>query len=43
MSGRAAPSPGGQEATVASPFGEPPVFHRAGSGFADLFMGLRNL
>jgi sulfoquinovosidase len=34
---------GGQEATVASPFGEPPVFHRAGSGFADLFMGLRNL
>jgi alpha-glucosidase len=34
---------GGQEATVASPFGEPPVFCRAGSGFADLFMGLRNL
>jgi alpha-glucosidase len=34
---------GGQEATVASPFGEPPAFHRAGSGFADLFADLRTL
>ncbi len=34
---------GGQEVTVAAPFGQPPVFHRAGSGFADLFSGLRNL
>jgi alpha-glucosidase len=34
---------GGREAMVASPLGEPPVFYRTGSGFADLFMGLRIL
>jgi alpha-glucosidase len=34
---------GGQEATVAAPFGQPPVFHRAGTRFAELFAGLRNL
>jgi sulfoquinovosidase len=34
---------GGQDATVAAPFGEPPVFYRAASGFAELFAGLRNI
>jgi sulfoquinovosidase len=34
---------GGQDATVAVPFGEPPVFYRAASGFAELFAGLRNI
>lgn len=34
---------GGREATVAAPFGQPPVFHRAGSRFAELFAGLRDL
>jgi sulfoquinovosidase len=35
--------PGGQDATVPAPFGEPPVFYRAASGFAELFAGLRNI
>ena len=35
--------PGGQDATVPAPFGEPPVFYRASSDFAELFAGLRNL
>jgi alpha-glucosidase len=35
--------PGGQEAIVQAPFGQPPVFSRAGSTFSDLFAGLRNL
>jgi alpha-glucosidase len=34
---------GGQEATVAAPFGQPPVFSRAGTRFAELFAGLRDL
>ena len=34
---------GGQDVTVAAPFGEPPVFHRAGTDFAELFAGLRRL
>ncbi|WP_262268553.1 alpha-glucosidase [Microvirga yunnanensis] len=34
---------GGQEANVAAPFGEPPVFSRAGSAFSGLFAGLRDL
>lgn len=34
---------GGQEAAVAAPFGQPPVFYRAGSAFAELFSGLRDL
>jgi alpha-glucosidase len=34
---------GGQEVTVEAPFGQPPVFYREGSEFADLFAGLRNL
>jgi len=34
---------GGQEATVPAPFGQPPVFYRAGSAFTELFSGLRNL
>jgi alpha-glucosidase len=34
---------GGQEITVAAPFGEPPVFHRLASPYAALFAGLRNL
>ncbi len=35
--------PGGRDVTVAAPYGRPPVFHRAGSRFSDLFAGLRNL
>lgn len=35
--------PGGPEATVAAPFGQPPVFARAGSAFAGLFAELRTL
>lgn len=34
---------GGTETEVAAPFGEPPVFHRAGSAFTELFAGLRAL
>lgn len=34
---------GGQDVTVSSPFGQPPVFYRAGSSFTDLFAGLRTL
>lgn len=34
---------GGQEVTVEAPFGQPPVFYRAGSEFADLFIELRSL
>lgn len=34
---------GGQEAVVAAPFGQPPVFRRAGSRFSELFAGLRSL
>jgi alpha-glucosidase len=36
------PYAGGQDVTVPAPFGQPPVFHRAGSRFTDLFAGLRN-
>lgn len=32
---------GGSDVTVAVPYGQPPVFHRAGSVFSDLFAGLR--
>ncbi|WP_230531135.1 alpha-glucosidase [Microvirga roseola] len=35
--------PGGQEATVAAPYGQPPVFYRAGSDFTELFEALRAL
>ncbi|EIM28674.1 alpha-glucosidase [Microvirga lotononidis] len=34
---------GGQDVTVPAPFGEPPVFHRTVSEFAELFAGLRTL
>jgi Glycosyl hydrolases family 31 len=34
---------GGQEASVDAPFGQPPVFYRAGSEFSELFASLRNL
>ncbi|MFC4174456.1 alpha-glucosidase [Microvirga sp. GCM10011540] len=34
---------GGKEATVAVPYGQPPVFHRAGSAFSELFAGLKDL
>ena len=34
---------GGQDVTVPAPFGEPPVFYRAGTEFAELFAGLRRL
>ncbi len=34
---------GGQDVTVQAPFGQPPVFYRAGSEFAELFAGLRAL
>jgi alpha-glucosidase len=34
---------GGREVTVESPFGQPPVFSRDGSRFAELFSGLRTL
>jgi alpha-glucosidase len=34
---------GGREVTVPAPFGQPPVFYRAGSRFAELFAGLRAL
>ena len=34
---------GGRDATVGAPFGEPPVFYRTGSEFAELFAGLRKL
>jgi len=34
---------GGRDATVPAPFGQPPVFYRAGSRFAELFAGLRAL
>ncbi len=34
---------GGQRVTVPAPIGAPPVFHRAGSAFTDLFAGLRAL
>jgi alpha-glucosidase len=34
---------GGQKVTVESPFGQPPVFSRDGSRFAELFSGLRML
>ncbi|WP_114946061.1 alpha-glucosidase [Microvirga calopogonii] len=34
---------GGQDVTVPAPIGEPPVFYRATSEFADLFAGLRNV
>jgi alpha-glucosidase len=34
---------GGQEVTVESPLGQPPVFSRDGSRFAELFSGLRML
>lgn len=32
--------PGGAEATVPAPFGQPPVFRRVGSPFSELFRGL---
>ena len=31
---------GGDSVTVAAPFGEPPVFYRADSAFADLFAAI---
>jgi alpha-glucosidase len=34
---------GGREVTVEAPFGQPPVFSREGSRFAELFSGLRTL
>ncbi|MGF9759887.1 alpha-glucosidase [Microvirga sp. 0TCS3.31] len=34
---------GGRDVTVPAPFGQPPVFYRAGTRFADLFAGLRTL
>jgi alpha-glucosidase len=34
---------GGNDVTVAVPFGQPPVFHRAGSLFAEVFAGLRTI
>ncbi|MBM6580717.1 alpha-glucosidase [Microvirga sp. BT689] len=34
---------GGRDVTVLAPFGQPPVFYRVGSPFADLFAGLRKL
>jgi alpha-glucosidase len=34
---------GGRDVTVPAPFGQPPVFYRAGSRFAELFAGLRTL
>jgi len=34
---------GGRDVTVPAPFGQPPVFYRAGSRFSDLFAGLRAL
>jgi alpha-glucosidase len=34
---------GGQDATVPAPCGRPPVFYRAGSGYAELFAALRNI
>jgi alpha-glucosidase len=37
------PHRGGQEASVRSPFGQPPVFYRRGSPFSGLFDDLRTL
>ena len=34
---------GGGDVTVPAPFGQPPVFYRAGSRFADLFASLRKI
>jgi len=34
---------GGRDVTVPAPFGQPPVFYRVGSRFAELFAGLRTL
>jgi len=34
---------GGREVTVPAPFGQPPVFYREGSKFAELLAGLRHL
>jgi sulfoquinovosidase len=34
---------GGREATVSAPYGQPPVFYRSDSTFAELFAGLRTL
>lgn len=34
---------GGQDAEVPAPFGEPPVFYREGSAFAELFASLREV
>ncbi|MBD2748717.1 alpha-glucosidase [Microvirga sp. BT688] len=34
---------GGRDVTVTAPFGQPPVFYRAGSRFSDLFASLRAL
>ncbi len=34
---------GGRDVTVPAPFGQPPVFYRAGSQFEELFAGLRKL
>ena len=34
---------GGQEVTVASPIGSPPVFYRKGAAFAEMFAGLRGM
>src|SRR5215207_471887 len=34
---------GGKDVTVPAPFGQPPVFYRAGSRFTELFAGLKDL
>ncbi|KFG68261.1 alpha-glucosidase [Microvirga sp. BSC39] len=34
---------GGRDVTVPAPFGQPPVFYRVGSRFAELFAGLRTI
>ncbi len=34
---------GGQSVEIAAPFGQPPVFHRAGADRSDLFQSLRSL
>ena len=34
---------GGQEITIEAPIGQPPVFYRTGTEFAELFAGLRKL
>jgi sulfoquinovosidase len=35
--------PGGLDVTVETPIGQPPVFYRTGTEFAELFAGLRSI